>query len=170
MCFKLNLLRTDSGTYPGRLGDWYTCLSTQNLAPKKHFSCFVFSIVIQWKICGICHQRFHNASYYFEMAQKTKMQTKEKNNETKRRRSGRRNCLQKCFLLFKTYYNMKMFAFSSWFLYEFLEHLKAQVLKNFLLGTNQWRLRMVRYLLVCPKNLRIHQWIHAAKDIWMIIG
>ena len=29
------------------------------------------------------------------------METKEKNNETKRRQSERRNCLQKCFHLFK---------------------------------------------------------------------
>ena len=40
---------------------------------------------------------------------KAKMQTKEKNNETRRRRSERRNSLRKCFHLFK--YEMKMFAF-----------------------------------------------------------
>ena len=31
------------------------------------------------------------------MAYKTKMQTEERNNATKKRQSERRNCLQKCF-------------------------------------------------------------------------
>ena len=43
----------------------------------------------------------HNASNYFKMAWKTKMQTEEKNNETISGRSKRRNCLRKCFHSFK---------------------------------------------------------------------
>ena len=38
-------------------------------------------------------QLFHNACNQFKMAKKTKMQTEEKNNETKKSRNVRRNCL-----------------------------------------------------------------------------
>ena len=63
-----------AGTSPGRLGDRYTGLGTQTQAPKNHFSSFVFSVVFQQKICWSSVQWFQNASNYFEMAQKTKMQ------------------------------------------------------------------------------------------------
>ena len=38
------------GTYPGRLGGSFTGLGVQTLAPKKHFSSFVFSVVFQQKM------------------------------------------------------------------------------------------------------------------------
>ena len=38
-------------TYSGRLGDWYTSLGTQTQALKKHFSSFLFSVILQQKIC-----------------------------------------------------------------------------------------------------------------------
>ena len=58
-------------------------------APKllhrtKHFQVFYFSVVFQQEMCWSGDQWFHNASLYFEMAENTKMQTEEKNNEAKR--------------------------------------------------------------------------------------
>ena len=37
-------------TYLGRFRDQYTGLGAQTLAPKKHFSSFLFSVVFQQKI------------------------------------------------------------------------------------------------------------------------
>ena len=37
-------------TDPGRLGDRYTSLGIQNLAPEKYFSNFLISVVFQQKI------------------------------------------------------------------------------------------------------------------------
>lgn len=34
-------------TYPGRLGERYNGLGAQTLAPKKHFSNFIFSVAFQ---------------------------------------------------------------------------------------------------------------------------
>ena len=42
--------RKGTGIYPGRLGDRYTGLGTQTLAPKNHSSSFAFSVVCQQKI------------------------------------------------------------------------------------------------------------------------
>ena len=36
--------------YSGCLGDQYTSLSAQTMAPKKHFSSFIFSVIFQQKI------------------------------------------------------------------------------------------------------------------------
>ena len=36
-----------TGTYPGRLRNWYAGLDIQTLAPKKHFSSFLFSALFQ---------------------------------------------------------------------------------------------------------------------------
>ena len=36
-----------SVSYSGRLGDRYTGLGVQVLAPKKHFSSFLFSVVLR---------------------------------------------------------------------------------------------------------------------------
>ena len=72
--------------YSGGLGDCYTGLGAQTLMPKKDFSRFLFSVVFQQKICWNSDQRFHNASNYFEMAWKIKIQTEEKNNQTIRDR------------------------------------------------------------------------------------
>ena len=52
----------------GCLGDWYTGLGAKIMAPKKHFSSFLFSVVFQQKICWSSYQQFHSASNYFEMA------------------------------------------------------------------------------------------------------
>ena len=49
--FKMSVMEgwDSSGTYPGRLGDRYTGLGPQTLAPKKHCSTFLFSVVLQQK-------------------------------------------------------------------------------------------------------------------------
>ena len=52
--------------------------------PKKHFSSFLFTVLFQQKICWSSSQWSHDVSTYFEIAWNTKMQTEEKNNETKR--------------------------------------------------------------------------------------
>ena len=44
-----NLLTSKTMTYPGRLGDWYTNLGAQILAPKKYFLSFLFVVVYQQK-------------------------------------------------------------------------------------------------------------------------
>ena len=72
--------------YSGGLGDRYTGLGAQTLMPKKNFSRSLFSVVVQQKICWSSDQRFRNASNYFEMAWKIKIQTEEKNNQTIRDR------------------------------------------------------------------------------------
>ena len=54
-----------------------------------------------------------NASNYLEMARKTKIQTGGKNNETRRDRNERKNCLRKCFHSSKYLIVTRMFAFSS---------------------------------------------------------
>ena len=56
ICGKEVVLSSDESlskkpmTYPGRLGDWSTDLSTKTLAPKKQFSSFLFSVVFPQKI------------------------------------------------------------------------------------------------------------------------
>lgn len=66
--------------------------------PNKTFEvCFLQSNLNKKSI-----KVFQYACNYFEMVYKTKVQTKEKNNEAKGRQSQRRNCLQKLFHLFKT--------------------------------------------------------------------
>ena len=82
-------------TYPDHLGDPYTSLGTQTLAPKKYVSCFLFQLYFNKNTLN-SNQLFYNASKYFEIPQKTKMQTKEKN-KTKSHQSKRRDDLQKCF-------------------------------------------------------------------------
>ena len=57
-----------SVSYSGCLGDQYTALGTQTLAPKNLFSSFLISVVFQQKICSNGNQLFHNVSNYFEMA------------------------------------------------------------------------------------------------------
>ena len=52
----------------GRLGDQYTGLGVQTLAPEKHFSGFLFSVVLQQKIRCSSDQWFHNGSNYFDMS------------------------------------------------------------------------------------------------------
>ena len=72
--------------------DLYTGMGAKILTPKentfqffffkKRFSSFLFSVVFQ-QIRWSSNQLFHNASDYFEMADNTKIQTEEKNNERK---------------------------------------------------------------------------------------
>ena len=53
--------------YPGCLGDQYIGLGAQTLVPKKHFSSFLLSVVLQqkyveWKsIISKCIQFFQNS-------------------------------------------------------------------------------------------------------------
>ena len=71
-----------------------------------------------------------NASNYLEMARKTKIQTGGKNNETRRDRNERKNCLRKCFHSSKyliDHANGRFFFFFlhcfMWFLLYYLLHL-----------------------------------------------
>ena len=44
------MIKGHTVTYSGELGDRYTSLGTQTLAPKKHFSSFTFSVVFPQKL------------------------------------------------------------------------------------------------------------------------
>ena len=50
------------------LGDQYTGLGAQTLAPEKQFSSFLFSVVFQQKMLLSSDQWSHNASDYFGIA------------------------------------------------------------------------------------------------------
>ena len=81
-------------TYPGCLGDSYTILGTQTLAPKKTLFKFSFFSCTSTK----------NMFSYFGMANRQKCRQKSENesdNEPKRRLSERRNRLWKSFHSFK---------------------------------------------------------------------
>ena len=119
-------------TYSGRLGDWYTGLGARVWA-QKH-SVFFFSVVFQQRIHRSGDQRFDNATIYFEMAWKPKMQREEKNNQTIRGRKDTKNCLPKSFHSFKyviDHANVRFFFYINclhrfvWFLlYCFLHFLR----------------------------------------------
>ena len=94
------LLRTKTGMYPGRLGDRYSGLEAQTLAPKNLFSVFVFFSCISTKKC-VAINDFTMHLNISKWLRKQNLETGEKNNETKRRQSDRRYCLRKCFHLFK---------------------------------------------------------------------
>ena len=87
--------------YSGPLADRYTDLGTQTVASKNHFPSLLSSVVFKQKIRWISDQWFNNESNYFEMVWNEKIQTEKQNHETKRDRSKRGNCLQKCFHSFK---------------------------------------------------------------------
>ena len=71
-------------------------LGTQETLFKfSFFSCISTKIMLKLS----SDQSFHNA--FFRKAQMAEMQSEEKNNETKRCQSERRNCLQKCFHSFR---------------------------------------------------------------------
>ena len=70
-------------------------------APKKDFSCFLFWVVFQQKMCLNSNQWFHNASSYFWIGLEDKNADRREKQWGKRGWSERRNCLWKCFHSFK---------------------------------------------------------------------
>ena len=88
-----------SMTYSCHLRDHYTSLNAQTLGPKKHFSIF-FQLYFNKKYVEIAISDF-TVNPIISKWLRTKMQTEEKNNETRQGRSERRNCLRKCFHSFK---------------------------------------------------------------------
>ena len=70
-------------TYPGRLRDRYTVLGAQTMTPKKPLFKFSFFSYISNKNTLKERSAISNASNYFEMASRTKIQTREKQGEKK---------------------------------------------------------------------------------------
>ena len=87
----------------GRLGDLYTGLVAQTLAPKKHFSSFVFfQLYFNKRYAEVAINDFvMHLIKLFRNDLEDKDADGRKNNETKTYGSEKRYCLRKCFHLFK---------------------------------------------------------------------
>ena len=70
-------------TPPGCLGDWYTGLGTQTLAPKKHYQDFFVQLYFNKKYVEVAINYFTVHVIISKWFTRQKIQTEEKTIETK---------------------------------------------------------------------------------------
>ena len=122
-------------TYLGHLGDRYTGLGAQTVLPKKHFSGFLFSVILNKKYVAVVIIYF---TMHLIISKWLRIQKSRQKGKAMRQngQSERRNCQQNFFHLFHyviDYASICFFFYVNnlhYFLWFFLYHLQHLLSSN----------------------------------------